>query len=171
MAIAPDGRATSPDRHLMVSSRLRERRHLLGLTQKQVVTRLASLGVSSTNKSLSSLEHGAGIDVGKLPELAVALDCTVTYLLGLTNDPCSWQPQGAARWGARPATTRPARTGRDATASPAQVASPRSRPDDRAQPVPDGDHDPEQERDQGGWILGPYLSERTRGRGSRRRAD
>lgn len=173
MAIAPDGRATSPDRHLIVSSRLRDRRHVLGLTQKQVVTRLASLGVSSTNKSLSSLEHGAGIDVGKLPELAVALDCTVTYLLGLTNDPCSWQPEGTARWGARPATPRPARTGRDAAASPAQapVASPRSRPDDRAQPVPDGGHDPEQERDQGGWILGPYPSERTRGRGSRRRAD
>jgi transcriptional regulator with XRE-family HTH domain len=173
MAIAPDGRATSPDRHLMVSSRLRDRRHVLGLTQKQVVTRLASLGVSSTNKSLSSLEHGAGIDVGKLPELAVALDCTVTYLLGLTNDPCSWEPEGAARWGARPATPRPAHTGRDNAASAAQVpvAASRSRPDERAQPVPDRAADPESERDQGGWILGPYLSERTRARGSRRLSD
>ena len=81
-----------PDRLLLVSQRLRERRHQLGLTQMQVVARLARCGVSTTNKALSSLEHGAGIDVGRLPELAAALDCTVTYLLGLTADPHSWVP-------------------------------------------------------------------------------
>ena len=43
---------------------------MLGLTQKEVVARLRRLGVVTTNKSLSSLEHGAGLDVGKLPELA-----------------------------------------------------------------------------------------------------
>jgi transcriptional regulator with XRE-family HTH domain len=79
-------------RHLVVSQRLRERRRALGLTQKQVITRLARLGVTSSNKALSSLEHGSGIDVAKLPELAAALDCTVTWLLGLTEEPTSWEP-------------------------------------------------------------------------------
>ena len=81
-------------RHLVVSQRLRERRRTLGLTQKQVISRLARLGVLSTNKALSSLEHGSGLDVAKLPELAAALDCSVTWLLGLTDDPHSWEPAG-----------------------------------------------------------------------------
>jgi transcriptional regulator with XRE-family HTH domain len=85
------GRADA-QRRLVVRQRLRERRRQLGLTQKQVVTRLAKLGVLTTNKALSSLEHGTGIDVAKLPEFARALECTVTYLLGLTADPCSWEP-------------------------------------------------------------------------------
>ncbi|HEV7195632.1 MAG TPA: helix-turn-helix domain-containing protein [Pedococcus sp.] len=85
-------------RHLVVSERIRERRRALGLTQKQVVTRLGRLGIRSTNKALSSLEHGAGVDVVRLPELAVALDCSVTWLLGLTDDPGSWEPHpGATR--------------------------------------------------------------------------
>ena len=79
-------------RHLVVSERLRLRRRTLGLTQKEVVARLRRLGVTTTNKSLSSLEHGAGLDVGKLPELARALDCTLTYLVGLTDDPERWEP-------------------------------------------------------------------------------
>ncbi len=75
--------------------RLRQRRSALGLTQKQVVTRLARQGVVTTNRALSSLEHGASVDVGKLPELADALDCTVTYLIGLTDDPLRWEPDHA----------------------------------------------------------------------------
>ena len=82
-------------RHLVVSQRLRERRRTLGLTQKQVVRRLSRLGVTSSNKALSSLEHGAGLDVAKLPELALALDCSVTWLLGLTDDPSRWEPDQA----------------------------------------------------------------------------
>ena len=57
-----------------------------------MVTRLARVGVVTTNRALSSLEHGAGLDVAKLPELAHVLDCTVTYLVGLTDDPHSWEP-------------------------------------------------------------------------------
>jgi transcriptional regulator with XRE-family HTH domain len=98
-----------PDRYLTMTGRIRDRRRSLGLTQKQVVTRLAAQGVCSTNKALSSLEHGAGIDVGKLPELAAALDCTVTYLLGLTDDPASWQPERSSRWGAQAAHLQPER--------------------------------------------------------------
>jgi transcriptional regulator with XRE-family HTH domain len=79
-------------RHALITQRLRQRRDDLGLTQKQIVTRLARCGLLTTNRALSSLEHGSGLDVAKLPELAIALDCTVTYLIGLTDDPDSWQP-------------------------------------------------------------------------------
>lgn len=93
MTIGSEGSSPStPDRFLVLTSRLRDRRRSLGLTQQEVVRRLETLGVMTTNKALSSLEHGAGIDAGKLPEFAAALDCTVTYLLGLTDDPASWQP-------------------------------------------------------------------------------
>jgi transcriptional regulator with XRE-family HTH domain len=85
-----------PGRQLLITQRLRARRAELGLTQKQVVTRLARCGVHTTNRALSSLEHGAGVDVAKLPELALALDCTVTYLIGLTDDPHRWQPDAVA---------------------------------------------------------------------------
>jgi len=138
MAIATDGRASPGfDRHLLVTGRLRDRRLALGLTQKQVVTRLASLGVSCTNKSLSSLEHGTGVDVGKLPELAAALDCTVTYLLGLTDDPRSWQPDTVLSWRRRP--DRGARS----TRGPANG-------------------EPTDSNDRRGWIPGPYDPERGR---------
>jgi transcriptional regulator with XRE-family HTH domain len=83
---------TWPGRQLLITQRLRRRRGELGLTQKQVVTRLARAGLHTTNRAVSSLEHGAGVDVAKLPELAAALDCTVTYLVGLTDDPHRWEP-------------------------------------------------------------------------------
>jgi transcriptional regulator with XRE-family HTH domain len=103
-------------RQLLITQRLRERRSELGLTQKQVVTRLGRVGVHTTNRALSSLEHGTGLDVAKLPELASALDCTVTYLVGLTDDPHRWEPDqrvidltdGRLR---RPAEPPPARAG------------------------------------------------------------
>jgi transcriptional regulator with XRE-family HTH domain len=79
-------------RHLLISERLRRRRRELGLTQKEVVARLRHMGVITTNKALSSLEHGAGLDVCKLPEIARALDCSLTYLVGLTDDPAMWEP-------------------------------------------------------------------------------
>ncbi len=143
MAIAHDGRTPAPDRHLVVTSRLRDRRHALSLTQKQVVTRLAALGVSCTNKSLSSLEHGTGVDVSKLPELAAALDCTVTYLLGLTDDASSWQPDQALIWRRRATVER---------AVAASHKEPRL-----TDPIASDGAD-----DQHGWILGPYVPDRAR---------
>lgn len=92
-------------RHLVLSERLRDRRRDLGLTQKEVVSRLRRMGVGTTNKALSSLEHGAGLDVAKLPELACALECTLTYLVGLTDSPDRWQPD-APRWPAPAAARR-----------------------------------------------------------------
>lgn len=94
-------------RHLLITQRLRHRRDELGLTQKQVVTRLGRLGVPTTNRALSSLEHGSGLDIAKLPELARVLDCTVTYLLGLTDDPHRWDPETAIAAAPTPATARP----------------------------------------------------------------
>ena len=126
-------------RHLLVSERLRVRRRQLGLTQKEVVARLRRLGVDTTNKSLSSLEHGAGLDVCKLPELARALECTLTYLVGLSADPLSWQPDEGA-W-------------------PVPERSP-ERFDTASEPAP-----PETAgRTEGPWILGPVTAFRGRAR-------
>ncbi len=108
-------------RQLLITHRLRQRRSDLGLTQHQVVARLAEHGLQTTNRALSSLEHGAGLDVAKLPALAGALDCTVTYLIGLTDDPQRWEPDPAGR-PARPA------------APPAAPAVPPDDPDDRDDP-------------------------------------
>jgi hypothetical protein len=107
-------------RHALITQRLRQRRDDLGLTQKQIVTRLARCGLLTTNRALSSLEHGSGLDVAKLPELAIALDCTVTYLIGLTDDPHSWQPD--------PSSTLPVgrQADRPPVAGPPNGAAPRS---------------------------------------------
>jgi transcriptional regulator with XRE-family HTH domain len=102
-------------RHLLISERLRGRRRELGLTQKEVVARLRRIGVVTTNKALSSLEHGAGLDVCKLPEIARALDCSLTYLVGLTDDPSSWEPDFEHWPGHR--STRPSRPSRPASTS------------------------------------------------------
>jgi transcriptional regulator with XRE-family HTH domain len=106
--------------HVVVSQRLRQRRHELELTQKQVVTRLSRLGVRTTNKTLSCQEHGVGLDVAHLAHLACALDCTTTYLLGLTSDPHRWEPDpDDGRWHrpSEPATLTRAPARRHATAA------------------------------------------------------
>ena len=89
------------------------------------MARLRRIGVVTTNKALSSLEHGAGLDVCKLPEIARALDCSLTYLVGLTDDPASWEPDFEHWPGHR--STRPARPG-SAVADP--VPQPTRRPPD-----------------------------------------
>lgn len=80
------------ERHWVCARRMRERRLAQGLTQKEVVGRLARRGVHTTNRAISTMENGHALDLGLLPELAEALDCTVTYLLGLSSDPHSWRP-------------------------------------------------------------------------------
>jgi transcriptional regulator with XRE-family HTH domain len=80
------------DRHWVCAQRIRERRLALGLTQREVVARLERRGNQTTNRGLSAMENGRGLDLGLLPELADALGCTVTYLLGLTADPAAWEP-------------------------------------------------------------------------------
>jgi transcriptional regulator with XRE-family HTH domain len=80
------------ERYWLTARRLRERRLSLGLTQQDVVTQLAELGLTITDGALSHMENGRGIDIAKLPELAAVLDCTYTYLLGGTTDPRKWEP-------------------------------------------------------------------------------
>lgn len=92
----PTSHDLSRQRHWVCALQLAERRRALGLTQQDVVDRLRAMGVAATNRSLSAMEHGQGLDVGRLPELATALECTVTYLLGLTADPSRWEPDDPA---------------------------------------------------------------------------
>ena len=125
-----------------MSQRLRERRRSLGLTQKQVVSRLARLGLRLANKTLSSLEHGAGIDVASFAELASALECSVTWLLGLTDEPHRWTPErripsGASARSHRAAPSPP--TARAVLGPPA--------------PTPDPVQPP------GAWVLAPWGTE------------
>ena len=125
------------ERHWLCARRLSERRHQLGLTQYDVVTRLDALGVSASNRTLSAMEHGQGVDVGRLPELAIALDCSVTYLLGLTEDPGRWEPDDVPVAG-------------DATTPTAAVRAPEA----AGSPTPP--------RPRTGWILGPEIPEPAR---------
>lgn len=85
------------ERHWTCAQRLRQRRLALGLTQREVADRLCALGAMTTNRALSAMENGRGLDLGLLPELAVCLDCTVTYLLGMATDPAHWQPDEPGR--------------------------------------------------------------------------
>ena len=79
-------------RNLTCAIRIKERRRELGLTQAEVVERVSQHGSRLSNQALSAIENGRRLAVGRLPDLADALDCTVTYLIGLTADPRSWQP-------------------------------------------------------------------------------
>jgi transcriptional regulator with XRE-family HTH domain len=92
------------ERHWVCAQRLRCRRHALGLTQREVVDRLRQSGAALTNRTLSAMENGRGLNLGLLPDLAAALDCSVTYLLGLTAEPANWQPDGV---GATPGPSAP----------------------------------------------------------------
>jgi transcriptional regulator with XRE-family HTH domain len=85
------------ERHWICARRLRERRRALGLTQREVVERLQDHGCGTTNRSLSAMENGRGLDLGLLPELATALECTITYLLGLSSNAAAWLPDDPSR--------------------------------------------------------------------------
>ncbi|GAA4707521.1 helix-turn-helix domain-containing protein [Phytohabitans rumicis] len=80
------------ERQWVCARRLRERRLQLSLTQTELVRRLSCRGVNLTNRTLSAMENGRGLDLRRLPEFAAVLSCSVTYLLGLTADPLRWEP-------------------------------------------------------------------------------
>jgi transcriptional regulator with XRE-family HTH domain len=84
------------ERHWICAQRLRERRLALGLTQRELADRLREQGGITTNRALSAMENGRGLDLGLLPELAASLGCSITYLLGLASDPAAWHPDGQA---------------------------------------------------------------------------
>src|SRR5690349_18658845 len=85
------------EQHWLCARRLCERRHQLGLTQLDVVSRLRQEDVPVTNRAISAMENGQAVDAGRLAALARALECSVTYLLGLTDDPHQWHPD-PGRW-------------------------------------------------------------------------
>jgi transcriptional regulator with XRE-family HTH domain len=138
-------REAATQRHWTCGRRLRERRHALGLTQAELVNRLGG-GPAITNRSISTWENGRGLDFGWLPELAVALDCSVTYLLGMTDDPRRWEPAADSpddKTVAKPATPAPAVSALPAAMEPAPPT--RGRP-----PI-----EPTSSASQCNWILGP----------------
>jgi transcriptional regulator with XRE-family HTH domain len=117
---------TVAQRNLTCAIRIRERRRELSLTQAEVVARVSRHGSRLSNQALSAIENGRRLAVGRLPDLADALGCTVTYLLGLTEDPRSWQPDapvGSAREAPRGPVSSPRRSwilGPDVPGAPAE---------------------------------------------------
>jgi transcriptional regulator with XRE-family HTH domain len=86
------GYQTVAQRNLTCAIRIRERRRELGLTQADVVDRVSAHGSHLSGQALTAIENGRRLAVGRLPDLAAALECTVSYLLGLTADPDRWEP-------------------------------------------------------------------------------
>jgi transcriptional regulator with XRE-family HTH domain len=135
------GYQTVAQRNLTCAIRIRERRRELGLTQAEVVERVDRLGSRLSNQALSAIENGRRLAVGRLPDLAAALDCTVTYLLGLATDPHRWTPD-------EPGTTHPpeaasSRSSQGQDVHRASSRSPRPGPGPAATPT------------HRSWILGP----------------
>ncbi len=96
------GYQTVAQRNLTCAIRIRERRRQLGLTQAEVVDRVNGYGSRLSSQALSAIENGRRLAVGRLPDLAAALECTVSYLLGLAADPDRWQPDDPPPASARP---------------------------------------------------------------------
>jgi transcriptional regulator with XRE-family HTH domain len=135
------GYQTVAQRNLTCAIRIRERRRELGLTQAEVVEHVDRLGSRLSNQALSAIENGRRLAVGRLPDLAAALDCTVTYLLGLATDPHRWTPD-------EPGTTHPpeaasSRSSQGQDVHRASSRSPRPGPGPAATPT------------HRSWILGP----------------
>jgi len=138
VAVAHDNSAR--ERHWTCARQLRERRRQLGLTQVDVVDRLRRRGTELTNRTLSAMENGRGLDLGILPDLAAVLDCSITFLLGLAADPAAWQPDPPL--GAAAAAVESSADSR--MSAEAQSAA---RPDDAA----------DREATACPWILGPDI--------------
>jgi len=91
---APDDLSTdrTAERQWICARRIRERRRQLDLTQADLANLLTRRGLTLSNRTVSAMENGRRLDLGKLPDLAEVLTCSVTYLLGLTRDPSRWEP-------------------------------------------------------------------------------
>lgn len=80
-----------------ISSRVRRRRTSLGLSQAEAVEAIRSTaGLEMSVSTYSRCETGKmELSNGGTYILAIArgLGCSVTYLLGLTDNPRSWTPQ------------------------------------------------------------------------------
>lgn len=79
----------------LVAWRVRSLRRFLGMKQDDVVSRMRAEGLDLSTATYSRIEVGkAEIVKGAnyLVSLAKALDCSVTFLLGLTTEPSKWNP-------------------------------------------------------------------------------
>jgi transcriptional regulator with XRE-family HTH domain len=107
------GYQTVAQQNLTCAIRIRERRQQLGLTQAEVVDRVNGHGSRLSSQALSAIENGRRLPVGRLPDLSAALECTVSYLLGLTADPDRWEPDDHRRPAKRTAPAERAAPGAD----------------------------------------------------------
>jgi transcriptional regulator with XRE-family HTH domain len=121
--VSPTPGAAARERHWTCADRLRQRRRQLGLTQLDVVALLRGRDACLTNRALSAMENGRGVDLGILPDLAAVLDCSITYLLGLTADPSAWQPDRPLDDSSDPESSDPLRPA-PSTADADPVSSP-----------------------------------------------
>jgi transcriptional regulator with XRE-family HTH domain len=163
------GYQTVAQRNLTCAIRIRERRRQLGLTQAEVVNLVSSHGSHLSNQALSAIENGRRLAVGRLPDLADALDCTITYLLGLTADPHRWPPDTQANTHTdAQASQQPAEQSGKPPGQPGQPGQP-GRPTAADAPQPPHQrrpaaHDPSRAHDpvhssRRSWILGPDVPE------------
>jgi transcriptional regulator with XRE-family HTH domain len=111
MEVTMAGYQTVAQRNLTCAIRIRERRRELRLTQAEVVDLVNEHGSRLSGQALSAIENGRRLAVGRLPDLAAALQCTISYLLGLTADPHGWEPDDAGP----PAPVTPATADRGAS--------------------------------------------------------
>lgn len=113
------GQLELPRNRRACAARVVSRRRELGLSQQQLADRMTGPAGRYTNRAISRMENGQAILADELPALAAALDCSVTYLLGLTDDAAAWTPVAPAR----PARSRQpagrAEISRDPSAAPA----------------------------------------------------
>jgi transcriptional regulator with XRE-family HTH domain len=138
------GYQTVAQRNLTCAIRIRERRRQLGLTQAELVDLVDEHGSRLSSQALSAIENGRRLAVGRLPDLAAALQCTVSYLLGLTAEPHRWEPDDASA---------PAPARRAAPPVPARrTAAPASAPAGQA---PANGAANQSASPRHGWILGP----------------
>jgi hypothetical protein len=148
------------ERHWICARRLRERRRQLALTQAALVGRLSHRGVPLTNRTLSAMENGRGLDLGRLPDLAAVLSCSVTYLLGLTGDPHRWEPDAplVAQPPDPPSGTPPPGSPSTAPSAVDQPTAPLPRTPAPSAPIPTGAAVPPGDpvpTARHNWILGP----------------
>ena len=62
------------------------------LSQAALAARVSELGVPITQALISRVETGSMTDARTLLGIAAALEASLTYLFGLTDEPESWEP-------------------------------------------------------------------------------
>lgn len=75
------------NRYSLQGKRIKRLREDAGMTQGEFVVRLKAVGATTTQSQLSQVERGEkGLSVEALAAVAVALDTSADYLMGLSDD-------------------------------------------------------------------------------------